>query len=490
MKRLFLLLALSIPGWAQPGLDQFEKTPCWSDEFNTAGWPDPKKWSYQLGDHGWGNQELQNYTSQNAQVKGGLLKIVAAQKGRGYTSARIHTKGKADFHYGRFVVRARLPHGRGTWPAIWMLASQSDHSPTNWPDNGEIDIMEHVGFNPGKIHGSIHSKAYNHIQKTQKTATLMVPDAESAFHNYELRWTPEWIETRVDDKPVLQFQNPHLSWAEWPFDRPFHLLLNLAVGGSWGGQKGIDDSIWPQSLEVDYVRVYRYKTNPLSWLSGTYHGQSEDGRLEEVWVTDGPDLLCTTTWLSQGEISLRELARVRPTPRGYHLDLWITLPNGKSRHLEMDGLLKSARQLVFQQGSDFLTYSQNHDGSLDVKLQKKELSAFHLRPGPSSMERVVPQGDYVVHTYLGDHVFADELHFSSPSSGTLSVPGKFTSTLEKVESLAPHGVCFEILVPEGKTPYRVRYQMHFNADLSQATGVLVNSASGQSIGSFVALKKS
>lgn len=260
MKRFLLLLALTVPGWAQPRLDQFETTPSWTDEFNTAGLPDPRKWSYQLGDDGWGNQELQNYTDHNAQVEGGLLKIVAAKDVKTYTSARINTKGKADFLYGRFVVRARVPHGRGTWPAIWMLASQSDHSETGWPDNGEIDMMEHVGFNPGMIHGSIHSKAYNHIQHTQKTATLMVPDAETAFHDYELRWTPEWIETRVDEKPVLLFQNPHLGWAEWPFDRPFHILLNLAVGGFWGGQKGIDDSIWPQSLDVDYVRVYDYKS--------------------------------------------------------------------------------------------------------------------------------------------------------------------------------------------------------------------------------------
>ena len=140
-----------------------------------------------------------------------------------------------------------------------MLASQSDHSPEHWPDNGEIDIMECVGFNPGIIHGSLHTKAYNHMIRTQKTATLAVTDAETAFHDYELRWTPEWLETLVDQKTVLTFENPHQSWREWPFDRPFHILLNLAVGGTWGGQKGVDDSVWPQTLEIDYVRVYDYK---------------------------------------------------------------------------------------------------------------------------------------------------------------------------------------------------------------------------------------
>ncbi|MBS2033752.1 glycoside hydrolase family 16 protein [bacterium] len=248
------------PLWAQPDLGEFESVPAWSDEFNSPGQPDPTKWTFQLGNDGWGNQELQNYTERNAVVEDGRLKIWARREGQGYTSARLNTRGKADFVYGRFMVRARVPRGRGTWPAIWMLASHSDHSPEYWPDNGEIDIMECVGFNPGLIHGSIHTKAFNHIIRTQKTATLSVPDAENSFHDYELRWTPEWIETRVDDKPVLVFKNPQESWKEWPFDRPFHILLNLAVGGSWGGQKGVDDSIWPQCLEVDFVRVYNYKS--------------------------------------------------------------------------------------------------------------------------------------------------------------------------------------------------------------------------------------
>lgn len=260
MRYLLLCLLCCAPAWAQPGLEEFESVPAWSEEFNTSGPPDPEKWTFQLGDDGWGNHELQNYTDRNARVEGGLLKITAHKEGKSYPSARINTKGKADFLYGRFVVRARVPRGKGTWPAIWMLASQSDHSPERWPDNGEIDIMECVGYNPGVIHCSIHSKAFNHMIHTQKTATLAVPDAETAFHNYELRWTPEWIETRIDDKPVLVFQNPHQSWREWPFDRPFHILLNLAVGGDWGGKEGVDDSIWPQSMDVDYVRVYDYKS--------------------------------------------------------------------------------------------------------------------------------------------------------------------------------------------------------------------------------------
>ncbi|MBX3166558.1 MAG: glycoside hydrolase family 16 protein [Candidatus Eremiobacteraeota bacterium] len=253
------MFLLSGPLWAQPRLDQFAATPFWSDEFNTPGRPDPAKWTFQFGDDGWGNQELQNYTDRNARVADGLLTITATKEGETYTSSRIHSQGKGDFLYGRVVARARLPRGRGTWPAIWMLYSQDEPGRDGWPGNGEIDIMEHVGFDPGVIHGSIHSQAFNHIDHTQKTATMLIPDAESAFHDYELRWTPDWIETRIDDKPVLLFENPHKTWREWPFDRPQHLLLNVAVGGFWGGQKGIDDSIWPQSMEVDYVRVYAYQ---------------------------------------------------------------------------------------------------------------------------------------------------------------------------------------------------------------------------------------
>lgn len=229
--------------------------------------------------------------------------------------------------------------------------------------------------------------------------------------------------------------------------------------------------------------------HPLSWLSGTYHGQSEDSQLEEVWVEDGQDMLSTTTWLSDGALSLRELARVRPTAGGYHLDLWITFANGKTRHLEMEGGLESERQLVFHQGSDSLSYELGADGALEVRLQKQELSTFHLLPGAGTPEPVALEGDYVLHTYLGDHVFADELHWTTAKSGTLSVPGKFSVPLEKVETIPQRGLAFEIMVPEGRVPYRVRYQMHFNADLSQATGTLVDVASGRSMGSFVALKK-
>lgn len=231
----------------------------WSDEFNYKGLPDSTKWNYETGGHGWGNNELQYYTAKrlaNARVGNGKLVIEARKekwKGSEYTSARLVTKGKGDWKYGRIEVRAKIPRGRGTWPAIWMLASTT---PLQWPDDGEIDIMEHVGFHQGFIHGSIHSKKYNHVIGTQKTDTIFIADCSSAFHVYALEWTEEKIDVFVDKQKYFSFSNEHTGKDAWPFDQPFFLLLNIAVGGNWGGQKGVDPKIWPQRMEVDYVRVW------------------------------------------------------------------------------------------------------------------------------------------------------------------------------------------------------------------------------------------
>jgi beta-glucanase (GH16 family) len=240
----------------------------WSDEFDHSGLPDPRKWSYDVGGHGWGNQELQYYTekrSENARVENGRLIIEARReryKDRDYTSARLVTKGVGDWTYGRFEIRAKLPSGRGTWPAIWMLASKQFYGDAYWPDNGEIDIMEHVGFDPDVVHASTHTKAYHHSIGTQKTATTRVPGARTVFHTYALEWTPQQIRVFVDGKQYFtclneRRTNPAADYKQWPFDRPFHLLINLAVGGFWGGEKGVDESIWPRRLEIEYVRVYR-----------------------------------------------------------------------------------------------------------------------------------------------------------------------------------------------------------------------------------------
>lgn len=235
----------------------------WSDEFDYKGLPDQRKWDYKVGGHGWGNNELQYYTSgalTNARVEQGNL-IIEAHKEKissnSYTSARLVSKGKGDWTYGRFEIRAKLPAGRGTWPAIWMLPSQTTYGDRFWPDNGEIDIMEHVGFDPGVIHASTHTKTYNWPRKNHKTATLTVPDAQTAFHVYALEWSPERIDVYIDKNKVFSYKNEATGWEAWPFDENFHLILNLAIGGNWGGAKGVDDSIFPQRMEVDFVRVYQ-----------------------------------------------------------------------------------------------------------------------------------------------------------------------------------------------------------------------------------------
>ncbi len=240
-------------------------TPVWSDEFNYTGLPDSTKWDYDVGGQGWGNHEKEYYTkarSENARVENGHLIIEARKEPMDtsdYTSARLVTRGKADWTYGRFEIRAKLPSGRGTWPAIWMLASKQSYGNDYWPDNGEIDIMEHVGYHPGHIHASTHSKKYYFKINTQKTDTIYVKDFKDEFHTYAMEWEPNEIRIYLDDSLYFTSPNDHSGWEGWPFDKPFYLLLNIAVGGDWGGAQGIDDSIWPQRMEVDYVRVFKKK---------------------------------------------------------------------------------------------------------------------------------------------------------------------------------------------------------------------------------------
>ncbi|MFZ9661728.1 MAG: glycoside hydrolase family 16 protein [Chitinophagaceae bacterium] len=250
-----ILISISISSQAQDGYKIV-----FQDEFNYKGLPDSTKWNYDVGGHGWGNQELQFYTKnrkENANVSKGYLVIEARKEPwevMNFTSARLTTKNKADWKYGKVMVRAKLPKGRGTWPAIWMLATMQN---MKWPDDGEIDIMEHVGFDPGRIHASVHCKSYNHIIGTQKTKQIMLPDFSDKFHVYEVEWDQDTVKVGVDGTYYFSFSNEKKGYGEWPFDNPMHLLLNIAVGGGWGGQKGVDESIWPVKMTVDYVRVYQ-----------------------------------------------------------------------------------------------------------------------------------------------------------------------------------------------------------------------------------------
>jgi beta-glucanase (GH16 family) len=248
------------------GLLSCEKKPVWSDEFEYEGAPDSTKWNFDLGDGcpnvcGWGNNEAQYYTidSKNVRVENGSLVIEARQDslgGKAYTSTRIVTKQKGDWLYGRIEIRAKLPKGKGTWPAIWMLSTDWKYG--GWPASGEIDIMEHVGYDPGVIHGTIHTEKYNHIVQTQKEGKLTIADAMDQFHVYAIDWTKDKIDFFVDEQLYhTVVRDPKDDFTGWPFDQKFHLIMNIAVGGNWGGKEGIDDSIWPQKMEIDYVRVYQ-----------------------------------------------------------------------------------------------------------------------------------------------------------------------------------------------------------------------------------------
>lgn len=235
----------------------------WSDEFNKDGLPDKKKWSYDTKGNatGWGNNEAQFYTAfnkKNVYVSDGTLKITARKEeknGKKYTSARLTTKGKGDWLYGKIEVRAKLPYGRGAWSAIWMLPSDNVYG--GWPKSGEIDIMENVGYAADSIVSTAHTQQYNHIKNTQESGTMVEKTCHSQFHTYTLEWDEYEWKTYIDGKQVYVWKNDFSGFQSWPFDKRFHLILNLAIGGSWGGKKGIDDSLFPKTFEIDYVRVYQ-----------------------------------------------------------------------------------------------------------------------------------------------------------------------------------------------------------------------------------------
>lgn len=231
----------------------------WNDEFD-GQYINPNKWSWEVNGDGGGNNELQYYTAlpTNSYIENGKLIIKAIHENyqnREYTSARLRTKDKGDWLYGRIEVSAKVPSGVGTWPAIWMLST--DWSYGGWPESGEIDIMEHVGYDPNVIHGSIHTKAYNHTIGTQKSKQLTIPTATTQFHVYAIEWFADHIDFYIDNYKYFTFNNENKGWEYWPFDKRFHLILNLAVGGNWGGVQGVDVNAFPAQMEVDYVRVYK-----------------------------------------------------------------------------------------------------------------------------------------------------------------------------------------------------------------------------------------
>jgi beta-glucanase (GH16 family) len=276
-KLSFIMVSLVVLSAAAPGPEGRQSARSaddelvWSDEFDGTG-VDVNKWEFQLGDGcaiglcGWGNNELQWYRAENARVENGQLIITAKREPFGtkqYTSTRMRTMKKGDWTYGRFEIRAKLPYGRGLWPAFWMLPTDSVYG--GWAASGEIDIMELVGHEPNKTHGTLHyGGPWPQNKSTGASHTLKEGTFADDFHLFALEWGPGEIRWYVDG---VRYQTQPNAEAKWwssggpfpaPFDQRFHLLLNLAVGGIWPGAPDAT-TVFPQTLVVDYVRVYQTK---------------------------------------------------------------------------------------------------------------------------------------------------------------------------------------------------------------------------------------
>jgi len=231
----------------------------WADEFENGPAPDPRFWSYEVGYVR--NKEEQYYTGnrrENSRIENGRLVIEARRdgfEGHTTTSASLHTLGKRSLLYGRIEVRAKIPTGRGTWPAAWTLGENRQQ--VGWPRCGEIDIIENVGFAPERVHANVHTAAYNHAIKTGKGASIDVGQPWDAFHTYAVEWWPDRLEFFFDETRYFVYRKEREDDSVWPFDKPQYLILNLAVGGAWGGQEGVDAAIFPARYEIEYVRYFK-----------------------------------------------------------------------------------------------------------------------------------------------------------------------------------------------------------------------------------------
>ncbi|RYZ57071.1 MAG: glycoside hydrolase family 16 protein [Proteobacteria bacterium] len=231
----------------------------WSDEFNGTTL-DETKWTYEVQKPGWVNNELQNYTNkrkENVRLENGHLVIEARKdkfEGHDYSSGRIKTQAKHSWKYGRIEARMQLPGGLGTWPAFWMMPEDQSKG---WPLCGEIDIMEEVGFEQDAIHATVHTAKYNWANNNVKTASVPTAGVTTGYHTYTMEWYEDHMDGFVDGKKYFTVKNEGTGEDSWPFNKNFHVIFNLAVGGVWGGMNGVDANIWPRAMLVDWVRVYQ-----------------------------------------------------------------------------------------------------------------------------------------------------------------------------------------------------------------------------------------
>ena len=273
----------------------------WSDEFDGADL-DISKWNKLSWRPGWVNNELQAYTERDTNIflENGYLVLQGLidpgfsgtdyngnNYNADYTSGRVNTDGKFSTTYGRFDIRAKLPKGKGSWPAIWMLGESI--SSIGWPDCGEIDIMEHVGYDEGMIHGSIHSEEYNHMYNTQRSGSKYIENVTNTFHVYSLEWSPFYLRYLIDGEPFFFVYNDSKGDnSKWPFDDPHYIILNLAIGGDWGGVQGISTSDFPMRMMVDYVRVFK-QSNSYNNIDVTFrvNMKNENVNSTGVWLSGG-----------------------------------------------------------------------------------------------------------------------------------------------------------------------------------------------------------
>lgn len=232
----------------------------WQDEFNSGTELNGNDWTHEVKNAGWVNNELQNYVNHTTpggnlvtEVKGGKLLIHCLKENGKVYSGRVYAKVNEGWTYGYIEASIKLPKGKGTWPAFWMMPVHF----TSWPADGEIDIMEEVGYRPNYVSSSLHANAHVHSNGTQVTHEMFCAGAEDDFHTYAIEWRHDNITTYVDGKLQLSYDNRGLGRDDWPYDDPFYIIFNLAWGGSWGGQQGVDESALPATLEVDYVRVFQ-----------------------------------------------------------------------------------------------------------------------------------------------------------------------------------------------------------------------------------------
>lgn len=381
MKHTFLVISIILICFIHLADAYAEDVLIWSDEFNYTGLPDNTKWSYVHGDHDWNcgpnndQCEQQYYTRnrlENTRVEDGVLKIIALKEefmGHQYTSSLIRSLYKGEWTYGRFEVRAKIPSGIGLLPAIWMRPTDDAYGP-GFP-SGEIDILEHVGYNPNVVGCAVHT-GNNYLATGFGTQTIL-PEPENNFYIYAVEWTPDKIEFFINDTSIYTLHKPQdnpLDPNDWPFDQRFHLLLNIAVGGSWGGAQGIDDSCFPQVMEIDYVRVYEKRdyTAPFHISATTpENGTLEISPLQTAYQNNTPVSLTITP------------------DEGYELLGWFGNMSGRQNPLSFTINRNSEVHPILQKKGNILSNATFNFNARDWDLYCNNGAAAQLIPGQGEL---------------------------------------------------------------------------------------------------------